>query len=143
LEAWFLVPKLDGEFRHFFTKDTSTGGASRQEYGVFLRDQGLTFERIINGDGKACSFPSSTVADAKWHYFAATYDGAQLQLYVDALEPKKTSDNRLAKSKDLPLYVGARGVEFGTMNGSLDEVAVYDRALAADRVKAHFDARPK
>ena len=37
--------------------------------------------------------------------------------------------------------IGARpGGTFGFI-GDVDEIAVYDRALSADRVRAHFEAR--
>lgn len=46
-------------------------------------------------------------------------------------------------AKALPFRIGAKGAmdESGSFPGSMDEVAVYDRALAADRIKAHFAAR--
>lgn len=138
LEAWFNLSGVDGNFRHFFTKDTN--GGPRQEYGVFVNtNRGLTFERIIDDQAVAVSV-DITKADGNWHHFAAVYDGNQLIFYVDGTA-KSAADARPAKPKTQPLVIGAKNAGYGTLNGRLDEVAVYAKALDAARIAAHRAAR--
>lgn len=139
LEAWFNLSGIDGTFRHLFTKDT-TGGVPRQEYGVFINTgRGLTFERIIDDAAIAVSFDTASF-DGNWHHLAAVYDGKKVTLYVDGAS-KSAADARPAKAKTLPLVMGAKGVTYGTLNGRLDEIAVYAKALDEGRIAAHRAAR--
>ena len=65
-----------------------------------------------------------------------TYDGRSLALYKDGVLVGSSSDTRGAESADVLSLVG--GSDF---RGVLDEVAIYDKALAPDRVMAHHLAR--
>ena len=78
--------------------------------------------------------------DDQWHHFAAVADrDVAIQLYVDGT--KVAEDTDLAGgdiSNDMTFDIGIMGTL--SLNGSLDEIAVYDYALSETRIQAHIDA---
>jgi hypothetical protein len=64
-----------------------------------------------------------------------------MRLYVDGAGVSTTPDTRSLAALDVPFTIGAesqRG-DFPTL-GVVDEVAIYDKALASARVLAHYVA---
>jgi hypothetical protein len=76
-----------------------------------------------------------------WTYFVATFDGTMLNFYVNGASAvgsamgtsMSTSASHLVFAAD----VGGPGSHY---EGDLDEVAIYDKALDATRVLAHWQA---
>jgi hypothetical protein len=80
-----------------------------------------------------------------WHHLASTFNGTAALLYIDGVMVEdfspaspKTLDSRPSD----PLYIGFRqnGGANDYFNGTLDSVAIYDRALTADEIAALFIA---
>lgn len=72
-----------------------------------------------------------------WYHVVGTYDGATLRLYLDGAEIASEADTRPAKAKTTPLFMGA-AFGFGALRASVDEVAIYEHALVASRIVAHY-----
>ena len=138
LEAWFLPDTIDGEFRFLFHQNELAG--PRQSYGIYVQSQnGLAFERYIDGGGRTASYKGITTG--AWRHIVGIYGSELLQIFVDGALVTATPDGRAAKDKTTPLRIGfgyADGT--GALRGKLDEVAIYEKALSADRVAAHFQA---
>jgi hypothetical protein len=87
---------------------------------------------------------TSTVAipdDAAFHHIVATKDGSTVKLYLDGVDVTGTVDNSTYADTTDALFIG--GYDAGSnqfLDGWLDEVAIYDAALSASRVAAHFAA---
>lgn len=91
----------------------------------------------------------AVVSPGVWHHVAGTYDGTQLQLYVDGAP---WGSPRLHTGTILPMLPGsflAVGSEDGRtvcggcignryFHGDIDEVAIYSRALTPGEVQALF-----
>jgi hypothetical protein len=80
--------------------------------------------------------------DGKWHYVVATYNGTSATVYYDgqSLGSKAVSVNTVDSA--IGLVLGAQtGNNDTPFVGSLDEVAVYNTALSAAQVLAHYNAR--
>ncbi|HEX2084376.1 MAG TPA: LamG-like jellyroll fold domain-containing protein [Solirubrobacteraceae bacterium] len=71
------------------------------------------------------------------HHVAATYDGAKLRIFVDGVLEGESSVAGLALTTSAPLRIGGT-VESGEI--TIDEAAVFDKALSEPRVRAHFVA---
>jgi len=75
-----------------------------------------------------------------WHHVAGTYDNETLRLYVDGeLRANGTLKNGV---NDImrPWVIGAnpRWLNSGFFNGTIDEVAVYNRQLTGNEIADHF-----
>ena len=81
------------------------------------------------------------VNDGAWHHVVARYDGLELVLFVDgvAVLTEATTPPTAWRGRR---SIGAVAVEAGeeAFNGNVDELAVYDFALPAFRVLAHYGA---
>lgn len=84
---------------------------------------------------------SSTVDDAVWHHVALTLSSDGVRLYLDGEEEARSTSNAT-------VCFGGGQVAFGRdgdqpddyFRGSLDEIAWYDHALPAERVRDHYCA---
>jgi hypothetical protein len=85
---------------------------------------------------------ANTWGTNSWHYLAAVGNGANLRLYVDGnLAGSGGSATANYGSSSYPFNIGGGGIFDATtnwFNGCLDEVAFYDRALAATDIKRHY-----
>jgi len=112
-------------------------------YGLVI--SGLKAGAYLNiGGGEGNAFPLWTPQDLtldRWHHLAMTYDGAVLRLYLDGVEAAQRAVNRLRVPGQTPLTIGRRqdGWPVFFFKGRLDDIRLYERALSAEEVKAHFD----
>jgi len=79
---------------------------------------------------------TESIQDDKWHHIAGTWNGKVIKVYIDGVEKKSLACAGEIKVGDGNMYVGSRGGTQRWVNGMLDEIKVYNRALSADEVKA-------
>lgn len=100
-----------------------------------LRDVGSEGVMLLSG---------SSIIDDAWHHVVAVHDGVNetLKLYVDGfLEDSTVYSYTVGFDDTSPVDIGYIG--FGNdfrLDGTLDELAVYDEALTGDVVEAHFNS---
>jgi trimeric autotransporter adhesin len=131
--AMEIVSKMDAAFKGWSLKVRPTGPTGRIQ---FLANSGIP----------ATVFSVNTTAaynDGKWHHVVATWDGTtganQVIIYVDGVVA--ATGTALAGTIDqnaAPFCIGAQNATLEFFSGSVDEVAVYDRALSPAEVKAHY-----
>jgi Concanavalin A-like lectin/glucanases superfamily len=91
--------------------------------------------------------PADTIAQANlpntWHHIVGTFGAGMLTVYIDGTQQgTKPATNPLTDLHQ-HLLIGAGDTQTGEpMLGSIDQVAIYDHALSAARVMAHFNAAP-
>ena len=82
---------------------------------------------------------NTTLNTGQWYHVAATWDGSEVRIYVDAvLDNTPASYTSTIGTDTRPVYLGGRS---GTdlLDGALDDVRVYDRALTAADIQALYD----
>lgn len=136
-EAWALPKKIDDQYRALFDQEVQSGGKQLEVHNVYVHGGEIAFERFVAGDGVTAIAPVQTDA---WVHVAAVYTGGMLQLFLDGRLVDEQADVRPANPKPVGFYVGDSPFQDGWV-GLVDEVAIYDKALAAERIKAHVDAR--
>lgn len=79
----------------------------------------------------------TSLADGAWHYVAATFDGTTRKIYCDGAEVASS-----AQTLDvLPtLFMLGKTMHDAYFTGWVDDVLIVDRALAADEVRALYEA---
>lgn len=102
--------------------------------------QTVGFERW-SGDANVGDVRSTTATAAgRWYHVVVTYDGATLRLHLNgALEDTEAAGG--LPDTTVPLRIGSSSSNTGRFDGEIDEVAIYDRALTAEEVRRHWDAR--
>ncbi len=98
---------------------------------------------VFNGNKANELLVGRTVLRPKtWHYVAMVRDADKVTVYLDGKSEPEISDKLSATfSPDSDqLLLGGRNDRFSGLEGKLDEVALYDRALTAEEAAAHFNA---
>ncbi len=120
-------------------RDIVTGG---WDLLVYQDDIGLTFRVNVIGP----SVNSSTPIDVdRWIHVVGVIDDERgvMSLYIDGVLESEAEGGNPGVSSDYPLLIGrhnARGSWVWPFNGSIDEVAIYHRALSPDEIAAHYAA---
>lgn len=73
-----------------------------------------------------------------WLHVVATYDGNTIKLYINGQLDSSKADQFEIATNDLALAFGAESDGYRAYSGSLDDVAIYDRALSAEEVQALY-----
>ncbi|MCK5063018.1 MAG: LamG domain-containing protein, partial [Candidatus Aenigmarchaeota archaeon] len=80
----------------------------------------------------------------KWTYFAATYNSTAVSLYVDGILKKSQSISGVIGYDNHPVLIGADDEGNPTyewyVNGSIDEVKIWNRALTSEEINASYNA---
>jgi hypothetical protein len=100
--------------------------------------------RDSTGSGKEIS-GGPALNDGEWHHVVAIHDGGNdlVQLFVDgqlaAAETKIFTGNWISQKEiNIGYYKVIYGPPYYYFSGTLDEIAVYNRALPADEIAYHY-----
>lgn len=98
-----------------------------------------SFERCAND---SCVGVSAEVPTGAFHHLVASFDNTAIRIYVDGVQANARSHAASLPATLAPFLLGAAAIGDTTsiFQGILDEVAIYDKALPAARVQAHFAA---
>lgn len=88
----------------------------------------------------AVEYNSADLDDGNWHHLVGTYEGVKVHLYVDGTEFGTGTSCTGNLKTDGTFKIGAdasNNIEFG---GSIDEVAIWNRALSATEVTKLYNS---
>jgi hypothetical protein len=122
----------------------AAGGAAIQRYitltpdDAYLKEDNGRFEFVLNyGSGAVAGLTSDILVQTNtWYHVVGTYDGNEQRLYVNgALAGSAVAGRSLAHDTQRQLFISMAGQ---TMNGLIDEPAIYNRALSAVEIESHY-----
>jgi len=109
----------------------------------------MEFRVYVYADG-SWSWQSATfTADAdfditQWHHYTGTYDKTNIKIYVDGILKETTPNTGDMNTSDTGvLTIGRDDGQAAYLNGSIDEVVIYNRAISADEVRKRASAKLK
>ncbi len=79
------------------------------------------------------------VNDGLWHFIAGTWDGKVIRTFIDGKESSKLACAGSLGTNDDPLFIGCRGGTQRWLNGLIDEIKVYNRALSEEEIKRDME----
>ena len=98
--------------------------------------------RIRTNNGNATTIAYSGLQLNAWNHFVLTYDGSMLRLYHNGMPADSTGASGTITLGNVPFYIGT--VPFQTtdfdLDGRLDDVCLWNRALSASDVSAWYNA---
>jgi len=139
ISAWFKVHEFDKESQAIITKGNSSwrlqcdGEKGTVEFACTRLD--------VPVDPFAAIF-SQRINDGRWHHVACAYDTTTSTLYLDGR--RKVSNRSLPQTStdSAPVQIGANSTyklaAFNEWNGLIDDVRIYNYALAESQVRDLF-----
>jgi len=81
-----------------------------------------------------------TLETNRWYHVAGTYDGNTMKMYLDGVLQVSGDMGPIQVGNSSPLYFSYNDVsEYSYyLGGSLDEVAIFSRALTAPEIQRHY-----
>lgn len=101
--------------------------------GVLLQMEELPDEC----DDEAIAGP--TIIDKQWHFIAGTWDGKTITIYIDGKKVKELPCKGKLSKGNGPLFIASRGGGGRWIEGFIDEVKIYNRALDAKEITADME----
>jgi Concanavalin A-like lectin/glucanases superfamily/Immunoglobulin I-set domain/Immunoglobulin domain len=153
IECWVQFSSLDSA--------GSGGSPAGDQYIVFKQNsRKTTFEgfdlsktrvgsnnmfrfTVSSGSGQSAVIRSSTlISTGAWYHVAAVRGTNFIQLHVNGALERQTNVSFPQDYASFPLYFGTSGQSYWDhkLNGSLDEISLYNRALSAAEVAAIYAA---
>jgi fibronectin type 3 domain-containing protein len=129
LEAWV---KRNGSNRSDIIIHKGTGAYQLR----FNLSDRLVLSKANTGDIVSSTI---TVTDNNWHHCAAAKNGSSVRLYLDGADVTGTVTNQtLVNATSSTLRLGTSSDTY--FLGGLDEIAIYNYVLPAQRIAAHYRA---
>lgn len=129
---WFNVANNGGLFQKFLFKNSV--------YDIGINSSGNVFAEIV-GVFNLGAFNATVYWDSAWHFFALTYDGANLVGYIDGVQAITHAGTGSTATSANVLTMGynqGNGHEF--LFGKLDEVGMWGRGLSSTEVTTLYSA---
>ncbi len=134
ISAWAKAKELPGKTER---SGMISKGRGNSIEGYELHIQNKTDNRICLEIGKKKACSKETAEPDRWYHIAGTYDGTTMSLYIDGELQNSTISSLTANN--LPLYIGKRqDKEKSSFKGAMDEIAILNRALDEQEVKALY-----
>lgn len=143
VESWIKVDDVSVEGQRIQVKEDGTNG-----WAISVGDSGQSgaIRFFIRDSATFTSLDTATgvISNGVWHHIVGVYDASAgtRKIYVDAVEEASATDDTGGFSSNTAGYGLAARVEGGVQNelaGVGDEFAVYESALSATRIQAHYD----
>jgi hypothetical protein len=133
IEFWSKIYALTADHQSGVEKGTAW---SAGEYNLLPVYSGtIMFQLFDLPDACNDAANGPNVADGEWHFVVGIWDGKNIIINVDGLEKQNMAcAGELNKNSD-SLYIGCRAGSSRWMNGMLDEVKIYNRALSVTEIK--------
>jgi hypothetical protein len=142
-EAWVKHPAVTADREETIVGRKATDNQLSVQLG-FISSTNVSFSvRSVTGESYRVN-GTSNLYDNNWHHIVGVKDAAtnQLRIYVDGVLENTLSANYSSGfgSSTATLNIGWRNVagQENFYNGSIDEVAIYDRALSSNVITQHY-----
>ena len=137
LEAWILTNSVPPSSAVFSVAAKGVSSTS-ENFGLYVLQTGELYFEWYNG---AFHYGQSTAANltpGAFHHVAVTADGATLKFYVDGQAVGEAVQTAPLVPNGLPLQIGSALPYDNRFDGVIDELAIYNRALAAGEIQSVY-----
>lgn len=135
IEAWLNPTALSG-WRSALLKETGVGLA----YALYAHDNTPNPAVTVNIGADQSAVGTAALPLNTWTHLAATYDGIQLNLYVNGVLVGNRPQTGNMTVSSSPLRIGGNAVWGEYFSGLIDEVRIYNRALSATEIQTDMNA---
>lgn len=147
VSAWVYPLSFGGgTYNRWLIMDNNWGG-SNTSFRIFVNASGTVTFETYNGTSVVDANSVGFLKLNAWNFVVATYDSAlgsdNQKIYINGtLDPGMATQSGDLAGNGQMFYVGGRGSNYDVLNGSLDDVRLYDRALSASEVQQLYNSQP-
>jgi hypothetical protein len=141
LEAWFKLSDTNGN--PYILSEASTTSNNPIAAIALNAGQVSAFLRGNTGGSVTVNPPSGMLDqdDGVWHHCASTWDGTTLRLYLDGRFLNSGTGTPGTRSMNTATVAALRRAAVSLwFPGTIDEPAIYTRALTLEEINSHFEA---
>ena len=95
---------------------------------------------ISDGSSSNNTFVLNVLSLNNWYHCVATYDGANLKIYLDGVLKVTTASTMTLKNSNEPVYIGAYVGSLDPSDNTTAQPRIYNRALTAEEVQRSYDS---
>lgn len=145
LECWVYINALDDSWNRILSLDGRAAGIQNEKCAVLYYDDDDDYHAfcINTSFNEMESRVQEDIPTEQWLHLLGTWDGQTAKFYENG--ELKTSFETEGNLKDgtFGVGIGDRGDAFGgdTIQGMIDEVRIYERALSETEAKQNFTAK--
>lgn len=130
--AWINVAGLNGEWQGIIAKKDGLVASEMMWCLELAETGGVEFHRVGSRPDYGLNVPPA----GQWQHVAVTFDGATSVMYIDGLSVGTSTVFSLGPKRDAHVVLGAVQPHGRTVDGSIDEVYIYNRALSQYEIGA-------
>lgn len=137
IEAWIFVNTW-GNWKDIVFKGGGSG--SNTDFQLALVSTGFGWDGTLNGNWRTKLF-STSKDTGQWIHVAVTHDTNTITCYRDGVSIGSQVDTGNIYHSLHLLAIGREGTQnYGYFDGKIDELRIYNRALSAEEILAHYQA---
>ncbi len=125
IAMWFYPTAINGSFEILYS------GTDNIDLQLFFHQASKELTTSIENDERGAGLILTSSTINKWHHIVWTYDGARRRVYINGAVTHDTADTTSLTINDSNVRFGKllNGLGY-TLQGRIDEVRVYNRALS-------------
>ncbi len=133
LSAWVKVDGGAGNHRPIINK-----GDTQYTLKIFTNN---TFEACAYDGGWQCTYSQSALTEGVWYHVAGVFGEGNVTLYVDGTHQETVTHSGITDTaNDVQIGHDSQNTD-RYLNGSIDQVMIYNRALTSSQVQALHQGR--
>jgi len=139
IEFWMKVRNVAGSKDRVIMKGNSWGGGF--PYSIYLGSGVRVYVWLENSDTEVMS--SVDLNYNEWYHIVATWNSSDTRLYINGSLDNSGGAPVSMFSNDQDLEIGGKTIDWGSegpFNGTLDDLALYNRALTPSEVSEHYNS---
>jgi glucose/arabinose dehydrogenase len=141
LEAWVRPTQLSGGIGGWRTVVFKQSGGG-MAYGLYANNDANRPAMHVNIGGEQKANGTAQLPLNAWTHLAGTYDGTAVRLYLNGTLAATRQQTGAIPSSTGPLRIGGNAVWGEWFAGLIDDVRVYNRALAPNEIQADMSRAP-
>ncbi len=136
VSAWFKTPSSGGSDNYFIV---SKAGGGDDTFSLRYRADDVIWWQVANKiEEDAIAKHDGTISANTWYHAVGVYDGSQVKVYINGIV-----GSEIDSLTGLTEYDSAHDLKIGQgMEGTIDEVRIYNRALSAGEVQKLYEWAP-
>jgi glucose/arabinose dehydrogenase len=133
VEAWVRLDTV-GRWHGVVAKGNANTDPGHN-YAIEIENTNFVSCVIGNGTSSNAVRSTTQVAAGQFYHLACAWDGSQLRLYINGVLNRSVSQTITPASNSAPLFIGQYGGNVDRFDGVIDEVRIYNVALAQAQIQ--------